>query len=96
MIDTALELDGAFTNCRLTRTVRVDEDNEVDLTGLSITRGGWLHRCHGRHRDEVRILLLGERHRRRQDQDASVNNGNLMSKREVDDPNVDVDIPWYC
>ena len=36
IIDSALQLGGAFTNCHLTRTIRIDQDNEVDLVGLTI------------------------------------------------------------
>jgi hypothetical protein len=94
MIDEALNLGGAFQNCQLTRTVRVDEDNEVDLTGLSITpddgfihvvasvsKSGFCYSATGTVGAKIKI---------------SVTNGNLQVEAHVYDPNVDVDIPWYC
>ena len=94
MIDTSLHLDGAFTNCRLTRTVRIDEDNEVDLTGLSITeedgflgvtvtvrKSGFCYSASGTVGAKIKVAVV---------------NNQLIVKAEVDNPNVDVDIPWYC
>ena len=94
MIDTSLNLDGAFTDCRLTRTVRIDEDNEVDLTGLSITeedgflgvkvtvrKSGFCYSASGTVGAKIKVAVV---------------NNQLIVKAEVEDPNVDVDIPWYC
>ncbi|KAA1249634.1 hypothetical protein F0Q45_14120 [Mycobacterium simiae] len=94
MIDNSLQL-GAFTNCRLTRTVRIDEDNEVDLTGLSITAGddGALH-------VQVKITKSGFCYSAAGTVGAKITiavaGGQLVVKVAADDPTVDVDIPWYC
>ncbi len=95
MIDNALKLDGAFVNCQLTRTVRIDQDHEVDLTALSIAAAddGTLHVQVVDQ--QVGVLLLGDGHGRSQDHDR----GHQRPTRvhvEADSPNVDVDIPWYC
>lgn len=95
MIDSSLNLGGAFTNCRLTRTVRIDEDNEVDLTGLSITAGddGALH-------VQVKIAKSGFCYSATGTVGAKITiavaGGQLVVQVQADDPNVDVDIPWYC
>jgi hypothetical protein len=94
MIDSSLNLDGAFTNCQLTRTVRIDEDKEVDLTELSITpddgflhvvakvtKSGFCYSATGTVGAKIKI---------------EVTSGHLIVQAEVDDPNIDVDIPWYC
>lgn len=95
MIDSALNLGGAFTDCTLTRTVRIDEDNEVDLTGLSITAGddGALH-------VQVKITKSGFCYSATGSVGAKITiavaGGQLVVQVQADDPNVDVDIPWYC
>ncbi|OSC36917.1 hypothetical protein [Mycobacterium decipiens] len=95
MIDNSLQLDGAFTNCRLTRTVRIDEDNEVDLTGLSISAGddGALH-------VQVKIAKSGFCYSATGTVGAKITiavaSGQLVVDVDADDPTVDVDIPWYC
>ena len=94
MIDTSLNLGGAFTNCRLTRTVRIDDDNDVDLTGLTVSqqdgflavkatvrKSGFCYSASGTVGARIKI---------------AVENSRLVVKSEVDDPDVDVDIPWYC
>ena len=95
MIDTALKLNGAFTNCTLTRTVRIDPKNEVDLTGLSITaedddtlhvqvkitKSGFCYSATGTVGAKISV---------------GVTSGQLVVDVKVDNPNVDVDIPWYC
>ncbi len=93
-IDRALQLGGAFSNCRLTRTVRIDEDEEVDLTGLSLSprdgfirvaatvrKSGFCYEASGSVAARISI---------------KVRNGRLIVASEVEDPDVDVDIPWYC
>lgn len=94
MIDTSLKLQGAFTNCQLTRTVRIDEDNEVDLSGLSITpadgflrvqakvtKSGFCYSATGTVGAKIKVAVV---------------NNQLIVTAEVEAPNVDVDIPWYC
>ncbi len=95
MIDNSLNLGGAFTNCTLTRTVRIDQDNEVDLTGLSIAAAddGTLH-------IQVAISKSGFCYSATGTVGAKITikvaNGQLVVDVQADDPNVDVDIPWYC
>lgn len=95
MIDSALNLGGAFTNCTLTRTVRIDEDNEVDLTALSVTAGddGALH-------VQVKITKSGFCYSATGTVGAKITiavaAGQLVVAVQADNPNVDVDIPWYC
>jgi hypothetical protein len=95
MIDQALQLNGAFTNCTLTRTVRIDQNNEVDLTGLSITAAddGTLH-------VQAKVTKSGFCYSATGTVGAKitikVSNGQLIVAAQVDNPNVDVDIPWYC
>ena len=95
MIDTALNLGGAFTNCNLTHSVRIDDDHEVDLTGLSISAGndGALH-------VQISVSKSGFCYSATGTVGAKitikVSNGQLVVDVQADDPNVDVDIPWYC
>ena len=95
MIDNSLNLGGAFTNCTLTHTVRIDQDNEVDLTGLSIAAAddGTLH-------IQVAISKSGFCYSATGTVGAKITikvaNGQLVVDVQADDPNVDVDIPWYC
>jgi hypothetical protein len=94
LIDSALHLDGAFTNCNLTRTIRIDEKEEVDLTALSIAprdgfirvsatvrKTGFCYEASGTV--AARILL-------------QIRDGRLVVETQVEDPDVDVSIPWYC
>lgn len=94
MIDAALNLGGAFADCRLSRTVRIDDDEDVDLTALTITpedgflaveakvrKSGFCYSATGTVGARIKI---------------EVSNGNLVVVPEVDDPSIDVDIPWYC
>jgi hypothetical protein len=94
LIDSSLNLGGAFTNCALTRTVRIDEDEGVDLTALSLTlddgfirvsatvrKTGFCYEATGRVSARIRMEVSG---------------GRLNVVAEVDDPDIDVDIPWYC
>jgi len=94
LIDEALNLGGAFTNCNLTRTVRIDEDEDVDLTALSIEprdgfirvsatvrKSGFCYEASG----TVAALIRLE-----------IRDGRLIVDSEVEDPDVDIDIPWYC
>ncbi len=94
-IDDALQLNGAFTDCRLTRTVRIDEENEVDLNELSVTaddegaldvrakvtKSGFCYSASGTVGAKITI---------------KVEAGRLIVDSEVEDPEVDVDIPWLC
>lgn len=94
IIDSALQLGGAFTNCHLTRTIRIDQDNEVDLVGLTIapandfidvqvkvSKSGFCYDATGTVGARIKIKVTG---------------GNLIVQAQVDPPNIDVDIPWYC
>lgn len=94
LIDEALNLGGAFTNCSLTRTVRIDADKEVDLTALSMSldtdfirvaarvrKTGFCYEATGTVAARIRMEVVG---------------GELLVSAEVEDPDVDVDIPWYC
>jgi hypothetical protein len=95
LIDQALNLDGAFTDCHLTRTVRIDEERDVDLTELSITASddGTLHVvvkikksgfCYSATGTVGAKIKLGEF------------GGDIVVDIDVDNPTIDVDIPWYC
>ncbi len=94
LIDASLDLDGAFTNCGLTRTVRIDDDKEVDLTALSLSldtdfirvaatvrKTGFCYEATGTVAARIRMEVVG---------------GELLVSAEVENPDVDVDIPWYC
>ena len=94
LIDEALGLGGAFTNCNLTRTVTIDEEEDVDLTELSIAprdgfirvsatvrKSGFCYEASG----TVAALIRME-----------IRDGRLIVDSEVEDPDVDIDIPWYC
>lgn len=88
--------DFSITNTQLslTRTVRVDEDKEVDLTALTFTlaegaiqvqaqvsKSGLCYTASGTI--GARILL-------------EIRDGRLLASAEIDDPEIDLDIPWYC
>lgn len=93
-VDEALNLGGAFTDCRLTRTVRIDEDGDVDLTALSMTmddgfirvsatvrKTGFCYEAEGTVTAKIFLAVV---------------DGRLVVTSEVEDPDVDVDVPWYC
>jgi hypothetical protein len=94
-LEDALALpDGSFTNCRLNRTVRIDEDEDVDLTRLELTlddgfirvsaavrKSGFCYTATGTVAARIRIEIV---------------DGNLVVESEVEDPDIDLDIPWYC
>ncbi len=93
-IDEALELGGAFTDCRLTRTVTIDEDDGIDLTKLEMTlEDGFIRVAAGVKKSgfcydasgtvAARIML-------------AIQDGELVVRSEVEDPVVDIDVPWYC
>lgn len=91
-IDEALGLGGAFQDCQLTRSVEIEDGAE--LTGLSlsledgfikisaaITKSGFCYSATGRVEAKLKMEIRG---------------GRLVADTEVGDPDVDVDIPWYC
>jgi hypothetical protein len=93
-IDEALELGGVFTDCRLTETVRIDEDDNIDLTDLSLSledgfirvsarveKSGFCYEAAGTVSAAIRLAVV---------------DGRLIVTAEVGDPDVDVDVPWYC
>jgi hypothetical protein len=93
-VDEALNLGGAFTDCRLTRTVRIDEDDDIDLTDLSMSledgfirvsarveKSGFCYDAAGTVSAAIRLAVV---------------DGRLIVTAEVGDPDVDVDVPWYC
>jgi hypothetical protein len=94
LIDQSLQLGGAFTNCRLTRSVTIDEKEDIDLTKLALSleegfiavsatvrKTGFCYEASGTVGARIRIAAHG---------------GTLFVTSEVDDPDVDVDVPWYC
>ncbi|MGZ8758763.1 MAG: hypothetical protein ACXWXC_12595, partial [Aeromicrobium sp.] len=94
LIDKALGLDGAFTNCNLTSTVTIDDEEDVELTELSVAprdgfirvsatvrKSGFCYEASG----TVAALIRME-----------IRDGRLIVESEVEDPDVDINIPWYC
>ncbi len=94
LVDEALELGGAFSDCNLTRAVRIDDEEEVDLTALSITpadgfirvsatvrKTGFCYEATGTVAARIRM---------------EIREGRLVVDAEVEDPDVDISIPWYC
>lgn len=94
-IEEALELPaGSFAGCSLNQTVRIDEDEDVDLTRLDltledgfiqltaeVTKSGFCYDATGKVSARLRIEIA---------------DGQLIVNSEVGDPDVDVDVPWYC
>jgi hypothetical protein len=93
-VDESLNLGGAFSDCRLTRTVRIDDDGDVDLTELSMTmddgfirvsatvrKTGFCYEAEGTVAAKIFLAVV---------------DGRLVVNSEVEDPDVDVDVPWYC
>jgi hypothetical protein len=94
-IEEALELPtGSFSGCSLNQTVRVDEEEDVDLTRLDltledgfiqlraeVTKSGFCYDATGKISAKLRIEIA---------------DGQLIVNSEVGDPDVDVDVPWYC
>jgi hypothetical protein len=89
---------GSFTigpdSMSLNRTVRVDEDEEVDLTALTmrldqgfiavsarVSKSGFCYDASGEVSARIHLAIQG---------------GRLQASVEIGDPDVDVDIPWYC
>ena len=80
--------------CRLHEPFRIDDEHDVDLTRLELTlvdgaiqisaavrKSGFCYSATGTV--GARILIR-------------ITDGNLQVSSEIDDPDIDVDIPWYC
>jgi hypothetical protein len=94
-VERALGLpEGDFEGCVLRAPFRVDEDEEVDLTALSlelrdgfialsasVRKTGFCYEGTGTIGGRIRV---------------EVEDGNLVVQADVDDPEIDVDVPWYC
>lgn len=93
-VDEALGLDGAFTDCRLNRSVRIADDPDVDLTRFELRlREGFIEvvakvRNKGTCYSVTGTVSAGIK--------LEVENGELVVETEVGDPDFEVDIPWYC
>jgi hypothetical protein len=89
---------GSFTitsdSCSLNRNVVIDEDEDVTLTSLSmslddgfiriaarVTKSGFCYDASGDVSASLRIAIV---------------DGRLQASAEIGDPDVNVDIPWYC
>lgn len=83
-----------FTNGTLNRSFRIDDDEDVDLTRLQMTledgyialsaavsKSGTCYDATGTVGARIRIEIV---------------DGELVVDAQVDDPDIDVDIPWYC
>ena len=109
-LERALDLPaGSFTigpdSASLNRTVRVDEDEDVDLTKLTIslddgfiridarvTKSGFCYDASGDVGAKLRLAVVPEPDPDRPGR----TRGRLQASVEIGDPDVDVDIPWYC
>lgn len=93
-LDEALDLGGAFTDCRLTRPVQIADDPDVDLTRFELRlREDFIEviatvrntgPCYSVTATVSAAITL------------EVENGELVVKSEVGEPDFDVNIPWYC
>jgi len=92
VIDQGLANDGSFTDCQLTQPF--DMGDGVSLTELSVSlddgfiavsaavsKGGFCYTATGTVGAQIKIEVVG---------------GQLVVDAHVDDPNLDIDIPWYC
>ncbi len=109
-LEQALDLPpGSFTigpdSATLNRTVRVDEDEDVDLTRLTlalddgfiridarVTKSGFCYDASGDVGARLRLAIVPEPDPDRPGR----TRGRLQASVEIGDPDVDVDIPWYC
>ncbi|MDD1662405.1 MAG: hypothetical protein LUQ60_01485 [Methanomicrobiales archaeon] len=79
--------------CRLNTTVRIDEDNEVDLTRLELTlvdgaiqvtaavrKSGTGYSATGTVSGRIRVAVQA---------------GNLVIQSQVDNPDIDIDLDWW-
>lgn len=98
-LESALELPaGSFDisadRCALNRSFTVDEDEDVVMTSLVLSlsdgfidvsarveKSGFCYEASGNVGARLRLAVTG---------------GRLQASVEIDDPDVDVDIPWYC
>jgi len=94
-IEGALELPaGAFEDCVLQETVTIDDDEDVELTAMSlrledgfiafsatVRKSGFCYEGTGTITGRLRI---------------EVEDGELIVEAEIDDPEIDLDVPWYC
>jgi hypothetical protein len=98
-LESALELpSGSFdispNRCALNRSVTVDDDEDVELTSLvlslqdgfidvsaRVAKDGFCYEASGDVGARLRLAVTG---------------GRLVASVEINDPDVDVDIPWYC
>ncbi len=84
----------AFTNCSLNRSIVINADENVTLTRLQLTlvddfiqvsasvqKSGFCYTATGTITARLRMVVEG---------------GRLIVRSEVDDPDIDVSIPWYC
>lgn len=86
----------AFTNCKLTRSVTIKDGDgdDVKLTKLELSlkdgfiqvdaaveKSGFCYTAKGKVSARIRI---------------EINDGQLIVQSEIDDPDIDVDVPWYC
>ncbi len=89
---------GSFTvsadRCALNRSVAIGDDGDVTLTsfelGLAdgfitvsarVSKGGFCYEATGSMGARIRLAIV---------------DGRLQASVELEDPDVDVDIPWYC
>ena len=105
LIDTALNLGGAFTNCHLNHSVRIDDDHEVDLSGLSITaendgalhvqikvtKSGFCYSATGTVGAKITIEVVDG-----QTLTPPKKGQVLVTKVVVDNPTIDVDMSIWC
>jgi hypothetical protein len=92
VIDQGLANDGSFTDCHLTQPF--DMGDGVSLTALSVSlddgfirvsaavsKSGFCYTATGTVGAKIMIEVSG---------------GHLLVDAQVDDPKLDIDIPWYC
>lgn len=98
-LESALELpSGSFDigpdRCALNRSVSVDDDEDVTLTRLVLSlQDGFIDVSARVEKDGFCYEASGDVGARLQ---LRVTEGRLLASVEIEDPDVDVDIPWYC
>lgn len=95
-IEEGLEMPaGSFEKGHLKQTVRVDKDNEIDLTALE------LFLADGAIKIKAKVQKTGFCYKVTGEVSASLTievqpDGNLVVDPVIGDPDLDLSIPWYC
>jgi hypothetical protein len=97
LIINSLELEaGSFENCKLNKsqTIKDGDGDDVKLTKLELSlKDGFIEIKAAVEKDGTCYTAKGSVTARLR---MEIVDGRLVVESEVDDPDIDIDIPWYC